>query len=143
MRHYEIVILVHPDQSSQVQAMIDRYRATIEASSGQIHRYEDWGRRQLAYPINKLLKAHYILLNIECDQETLAELENNFRFNDAILRTLTLSRNTAHSQPSVMVAQEQTADAPSSEVNRVNETASQPEEKAPANEAAQTDSQGA
>jgi len=90
MRHYEIVFLVHPDQSSQVPAMIDRYKATIEASSGAIHRLEDWGRRHLAYPINKIHKAHYVLMNIECDQATLEELESGFRFNDAILRSMTL-----------------------------------------------------
>ncbi|MDT8407813.1 MAG: 30S ribosomal protein S6 [Methylococcales bacterium] len=105
MRHYEIVILVHPDQSGQVPAMLERYRGMIETNAGQIHRQEDWGRRQLAYPINKILKAHYLLLNIECDQETLAELENNFRFNDAILRTLTLSRTQAYTQPSLMISQ--------------------------------------
>lgn len=90
MRHYEIIFLVHPDQSSQVPGMIERYRATIEAASGAIHRLEDWGRRHLAYPINKIHKAHYVLMNIECDQATLAELESGFRFNDAILRSMTL-----------------------------------------------------
>jgi small subunit ribosomal protein S6 len=90
MRHYEIVFLVHPDQSAQVPAMIERYKATIEASSGAIHRLEDWGRRHLAYPINKIHKAHYVLMNIECDQATLEELESGFRFNDAILRSMTL-----------------------------------------------------
>lgn len=89
MRHYEIVFLVHPDQSAQVPAMIDRYKAIIETTSGIIHRLEDWGRRQLAYPIKKIHKAHYVLMNIECDQATLAELESGFRFNDAILRSLT------------------------------------------------------
>ncbi len=90
MRHYEIIFLVHPDQSSQVPGMIERYRSTIEAASGAIHRLEDWGRRHLAYPINKIHKAHYVLMNIECDQATLAELESGFRFNDAILRSMTL-----------------------------------------------------
>jgi small subunit ribosomal protein S6 len=100
MRHYEIVFLVHPDQSAQVPAMIDRYRATIEAASGAVHRLEDWGRRHLAYPINKVHKAHYVLMNIECDQATLAELESGFRFNDAILRSMTLLQKQAITTPS-------------------------------------------
>jgi small subunit ribosomal protein S6 len=95
MRHYEIVFLVHPDQSSQVPAMIDRYRSIIEASSGVVHRLEDWGRRHLAYPINKIHKAHYVLMNIECDQPALEELESGFRFNDAILRSMTLVKKEA------------------------------------------------
>jgi small subunit ribosomal protein S6 len=102
VRHYEIVFLVHPDQSSQVPAMLDRYKAIIAASSGSIHRLEDWGRRHLAYPINKVHKAHYILMNVECDQATLDELETGFRFNDAILRSLTLSRKFAISTPSAI-----------------------------------------
>jgi len=92
MRHYEIVFLVHPDQSEQVPAMIERYRATIEAR-GKIHRLEDWGRRQLAYPIHKILKAHYVLMNIECDSEALEELKSAFRFNDAVLRNMILQRD--------------------------------------------------
>ena len=95
MRHYEIVFLVHPDQSAQVPAMIDRYKVLIEGASGKIHRLEDWGRRHLAYPIKKIHKAHYVLMNIECDQATLAELESGFRFNDAILRSLTILQKTA------------------------------------------------
>ena len=95
MRHYEIVFLVHPDQSAQVSAMVDRYRSIIESASGKIHRLEDWGRRQLAYPINKVHKAHYVLMNIECDQPTLDELESSFRFNDAVLRSLTIRRDEA------------------------------------------------
>lgn len=95
MRHYEIVFLVHPDQSAQVPAMIDRYRSIIESASGTIHRLEDWGRRQLAYPISKMHKAHYVLMNIECDQPTLDELESGFRFNDAVLRSLTIRRDEA------------------------------------------------
>ena len=106
MRHYEIVFLVHPDQSSQVPAMIDRYRATIEKSSGAIHRLEDWGRRHLAYPIKKLQKAHYVLMNIECDQAALDELESSFRFNDAVLRSMTLSMKGAVSVPSVIAAED-------------------------------------
>jgi small subunit ribosomal protein S6 len=95
MRHYEVVFLVHPDQSAQVPAMVDRYRTIIESASGSIHRFEDWGRRQLAYPINKVHKAHYVLMNIECDQPTLDELESSFRFNDAVLRSLTIRRDEA------------------------------------------------
>ena len=104
MRHYEIVFLVHPDQSSQVSAMVDRYKATIEAASGVVHRLEDWGRRQLAYPINKIHKAHYVLMNVECDQATLEELESGFRFNDAILRSMTLLKKEAVTGPSQIAA---------------------------------------
>ena len=100
MRHYEIVFLVHPDQSSQVPAMVDRYRSIIEKSAGKIHRLEDWGRRQLAYPINKIHKAHYVLMNIECEQEIVHEIENIFRFNDAILRNLTIRRTEAITESS-------------------------------------------
>jgi len=102
MRHYEIVFMVHPDQSAQVPAMLERYKSLIESSYGRIHRLEDWGRRQLAYPITKLHKAHYILMNIECDQPTLEELESGFRFNDAILRSMTLVRDEAITEPSHM-----------------------------------------
>lgn len=100
MRHYEVVFLVHPDQSEQVPAMIERYSAVIADGKGTIHRLEDWGRRQLAYPINKIHKAHYVLLNIECDGETLAELENTFRFNDAVIRHLVVRRDRAITEPS-------------------------------------------
>ncbi len=93
MRHYEMVFLVHPDQSEQVPAMIERYRGVIEGDGGAIHRLEDWGRRQLAYPIQRLAKAHYVLMNIECTREALAELESAFRFNDAVLRHLVISRD--------------------------------------------------
>ncbi len=102
MRHYEIVFLVHPDQSAQVPAMIERYKSIIEATSGTIHRLEDWGRRHLAYPIKKIHKAHYVLMNIECDQATLAELESGFRFNDAILRSMTLLQKAAVTEPSAI-----------------------------------------
>jgi small subunit ribosomal protein S6 len=95
MRHYEIVFLVHPDQSEQVPAMLDRYRATIESGGGAIHRLEDWGRRQLAYPIQKLHKAHYVLMNIECGTDTLEELNSAFRFNDAVLRNMVITRKEA------------------------------------------------
>lgn len=95
MRHYEIVFLVHPDQSEQVSGMIERYTASIEAGAGKVHRLEDWGRRQLAYPINKIHKAHYILMNIECGQDILDELNSTFRYNDAVLRSLVIRRDEA------------------------------------------------
>lgn len=100
MRHYEIVFLVHPDQSEQVPAMIDRYRGMIEGHGGSIHRLEDWGRRQLAYPINKVHKAHYVLMNIECEQPTLDQLNSAFRFNDAVIRDLIIRRDKPVSEPS-------------------------------------------
>lgn len=102
MRHYEVLLLIHPDQSEQVPAMIDRYKSMIENGKGTIHRYEDWGRRQLAYQINKLHKAHYILLNIECSQSVLDELENGFRFNDAVIRNMVIKREQAITEPSPM-----------------------------------------
>ncbi|MDD4913482.1 MAG: 30S ribosomal protein S6 [Methylococcales bacterium] len=102
MRHYEIVFLVHPDQSAQVPAMIERYKSTVEDASGKIHRLEDWGRRHLAYPIKKIHKAHYVLMNIECDQTTLEELESGFRFNDAILRSMTLLKKEPITGPSAI-----------------------------------------
>ncbi len=111
MRHYEIIFMVHPDQSVQVPGMLERYRSLIEASAGHIHRLEDWGRRQLAYPIAKVHKAHYVLMNIECDQPTLDELESGFRFNDAVLRSLTLVREAAITEPSPM-ARQQDASSP-------------------------------
>ena len=103
MRHYEIVYLVHPDQSEQVGAMADRYKAVIEQGGGTVHRYEDWGRRQLAYPINKIHKAHYIMMNVEVNQETLDEVENLFRFNDAIIRNLVIKARKAEAEPSIMM----------------------------------------
>jgi len=106
MRHYEIVFIVHPDQSEQVPAMIERYRTMIAASKGAIHRLEDWGRRQLAYPIQKIHKAHYVLMNIECDQATLEELEHGFKFNDAVIRHLTMATKTAVTAPSPMMKEE-------------------------------------
>lgn len=123
MRHYEIVFLVHPDQSEQVPMMLDRYQSMITTNGGAVHRLEDWGRRQLAYPINKIHKAHYILLNIECDSNTLKELTTNFRFNDAILRNLVLNRNHAITESSVMLNQKdkRAAKEPSAEVATVVE----------------------
>ena len=102
MRHYEIVFLVHPDQGNQVRGMIERYRELVQKNSGIVHRLEDWGRRQLAYPINKAYKAHYVLLNVECDSSVIAELENVFRFNDAVIRHLVIRRNKAITEASLL-----------------------------------------
>jgi len=110
VRHYEIVFLVHPDQSEQVPGMLDRYRSVVESRGGAVHRSEDWGRLQLAYTIAKLHKAHYLLLNIECDAETLEELEGIFRFNDAILRHLVIRRSEAISEPSIMLKRKEEKD---------------------------------
>jgi small subunit ribosomal protein S6 len=107
MRHYEIVFLVHPDQSEQVPAMIDRYKGMIASGNGHVHRLEDWGRRQLAYPIAKVHKAHYVLVNIEVDQKTLAELTGAFRFSDAVLRHLVTGVDTAITEPSPMARAEE------------------------------------
>ncbi len=106
MRHYEMVFIVHPDQSEQVPAMIERYRGMVTSRGGKHHRLEDWGRRQLTYPIQKLHKAHYVLMNIECDDETLNELEHAFRFNDAVLRHLTTRMDEAVTAPSPMMREE-------------------------------------
>ncbi|MCK6413292.1 MAG: 30S ribosomal protein S6 [Azonexus sp.] len=106
MRHYEIVFIVHPDQSEQVPGMVERYRSIVTAKGGSIHRLEDWGRRQLAYPIQKIHKAHYVLMNIECDGETLNELEHAFKFNDAVLRHLTVKMKAAVTTPSPMMKEE-------------------------------------
>ena len=106
MRHYEIVFIVHPDQSEQVPAMVERYRATVQTAGGKIHRIEDWGRRQLAYPLGKVFKAHYVLLNIEVDAKTLDELEHGFKFNDAVLRHLVVRMKKAFTTPSPMMKEE-------------------------------------
>jgi small subunit ribosomal protein S6 len=106
MRHYEIVFIVHPDQSEQVPGMVERYRSTVLAKGGKIHRLEDWGRRQMAYPIQKMHKAHYVLMNIECNNETLEELEHAFKFNDAVLRHLTVRMTEAMTTPSPMMKEE-------------------------------------
>jgi small subunit ribosomal protein S6 len=103
MRHYEIVLLIHPDQSEQVPAMLERYKTIVTAGGGKVHRVEDWGRRQLAYMIQKLAKAHYRCINIECDNKVLNELETGFRFNDAVLRHLTVTKSQAETAPSVMM----------------------------------------
>ena len=106
MRHYEIVFIVHPDQSEQVPGMVERYRSTVLAKGGAIHRLEDWGRRQMAYPIQKMHKAHYVLMNIECNNETLDELEHAFKFNDAVLRHLIVRMTEAMTAPSPMMKEE-------------------------------------
>lgn len=125
MRHYEIVFLVHPDQSDQVPAMIERYRGLIEGNGGSIHRLEDWGRRQLAYPINKLIKAHYVLMNVECEPSDIEELESMFRFNDAVIRNMVLARKEAVTDPSPLAkGQEEDRDRPA----RRERTADDPEQ---------------
>ena len=111
MRHYEIVFIVHPDQSEQVPAMIDRYKAVLTAANGKVHRIEDWGRRQMAYMIDKLAKAHYVCMNIECDQKTLEELEHAFKFNDAVLRHLIIKTKKAETEPSIMMKEVQREEA--------------------------------
>jgi len=103
MRHYEIVLLIHPDQSEQVPAMLERYKALVTNAGGKLHRVEDWGRRQLSYHIQKLAKAHYLCLNIECDKAVLDELETGFRFNDAVLRHLSVAKAKAETAPSIMM----------------------------------------
>jgi small subunit ribosomal protein S6 len=103
MRHYEIVLLIHPDQSEQVPAMLERYKGIVSAGGGKVHRVEDWGRRQMAYMIQKLAKAHYLCINIECGNDVLNELETSFRFNDAVLRHLTVQKSRAETTPSVMM----------------------------------------
>ena len=121
MRHYEIVFIVHPDQSEQVPAMVERYKALVTSRSGQIHRLEDWGRRQLAYPIQKLHKAHYVLMNIECGKEALEEIEHAFKFNDAVLRHLTVKMDEAVTEPSPMMKEEKAKNllAPQSDAGEV------------------------
>ena len=127
MRHYELVFIVHPDQSEQVPAMIERYRTLITSNGGAVHRLEDWGRRQLAYQIQKIHKAHYVLMNIECSLEVLAELEHGFKFNDAVLRHLLISKKTAVTAPSPMMKEEKSKSvlnkeaAPAAEVAEVEE----------------------
>jgi small subunit ribosomal protein S6 len=111
MRHYEIVFIVHPDQSEQVPAMIDRYKSILTTHGGKVHRIEDWGRRQMAYMIDKLAKAHYVCMNIECDQKTLEELEHAFKFNDAVLRHLIVKVKKAEVEPSIMMKEVQREEA--------------------------------
>ena len=137
MRHYEIVFIVHPDQSEQVPAMIERYRGTITGRKGAIHRLEDWGRRQMTFPIAKMHKAHYVLMNIECDQETLDELEHSFKFNDAVLRHLTVQMKAAVTAPSPMMKEEKSRSVLNGEAPKAAE-APQPAEAAEAAVAATT-----
>ncbi len=140
MRHYEIVFLVHPDQSEQVPAMIERYRKMIEGDGGQIHRLEDWGRRQLAYPIQKLAKAHYILMNVECSNESLNEVEAAFRFNDAVLRTMTVRRDEAVTEASLILQAKEKEDAREAERRRSPVRDSKPEaDKSETEKSAETD----
>ena len=140
MRHYEVVFLVHPDQSEQVPAMLERYRSMIEAAQGVVHRHEDWGRRQLAHPVNKVHKAHYLMVNVECPQETLNELVGAFRFSDAVLRHLVIKRDKAITEPSPMAkAQEEEkakeAQAAAAEAER-SKRAERPPREAPSPQAA-------
>ena len=128
MRHYEICFIVHPDQSEQVPAMVERYKGIVAARKGQVHRLEDWGRRQLSYPLSKVHKAHYVLMNIECDNDTLNELEHAFRFNDAVLRHLTIQMTKAVVTPSPMMKEEKSKSL--MEKDRVPEA--KPAEAAPA-----------
>ncbi len=106
MKHYEIIIMIHPDQNDQVKAMIDKYRQVIEEGKGTVHRLENWGRRQLAYPVKKLHKAHYVLMNVECDNAPLQKLQDTFRYNDAILRSMVLKVDEAETEPSIVMQQD-------------------------------------
>ena len=127
MRHYEIVFIVHPDQSEQVPAMIERYRGIVTAKDGKVHRVEDWGRRQLAYLIQKVHKAHYVLMNIECDQETLNDLDHAFKFSDAILRHLTIKTKGPVTEPSPMMRQDERESSAGSPMTETNVDDSEPD----------------
>ena len=127
MRHYEVVFLVHPDQSEQVPAMIDRYRSMIESDGGKIHRLEDWGRRQLTFPINKIHKAHYVLMNVECSAAVLSELKRAFRFNDAVIREMILARDAAVTEASPLVRSKEERDEDSSEHRSYHSSSPSPE----------------
>ncbi len=134
MRHYEIVFVVHPDQSEQVPAMVERYKSLVTSQGGTLHRLEDWGRRQLAYPIQKIHKAHYVLMNIECDGNTLSEIEHAFKFNDAVLRHLVVKMKNAVVTPSPMMREEKSR--PQAEGKSEAKTGTDSAEKAPVAEAA-------
>lgn len=134
MRHYEIVFLVHPDQSDQVPAMIDKYKAVIDADGGTVHRLEDWGRRQLAYPINKIHKAHYVLMNIECGAAALEEIETAFRFNDAVLRNMVIRAKEAVTEPSPLAKSKEEESARERRTERVEAKAAPAAEEASAEE---------
>ncbi len=142
MRHYEIVFLVHPDQSEQVPAMVERYRSIIEGGGGRIHRHEDWGRRQLAYSINRVHKAHYVLLNIECDGDTREELVNAFRFNDAVLRHMVLSRREAVTDPSPLAKKEDKREDKKSARQAKSDADSAEEDEAAEGETAESPAEG-
>lgn len=122
MRHYEIVFLVHPDQSEQVPAMIERYQSIVTSNNGTVHRLEDWGRRLLAYPINKIHKAHYVLMNIECDSESLTQLTDGFRFNDAVIRNLVIKKEEAVTEPSLLIKSKDEEDSRPEPVANVTST---------------------
>jgi small subunit ribosomal protein S6 len=128
VRHYEIVFMVHPDQSEQVPAMIERYRLMVEGGGGRIHRLENWGRRQLAYPINKIHKAHYVLMNIECNQATLDEINSAFRFNDAVIRNLVMARPKADTEPSPVAKSKERAEIKEGRYREPRTTAEGPQE---------------
>lgn len=140
MRHYEIVFLVHPDQSEQVPAMVERYRGIIESQEGVIHRQEDWGRRQLAYPINKVYKAHYTLLNIECNKETIDELTSAFKFNDAVIRHIVLLETGPVTAASPLIKKEETRGDEERRARNADDSdeSSSDDEPAAASEAAET-----
>ena len=143
MRHYEIVFLVHPDQSEQVPGMVERYSASITAANGTVHRLEDWGRRQLAYPINKIHKAHYILMNVECGQETLDELNSTFRYNDAVLRSMVIRRDEAVTAESPIMKQENAEKADKEARERRNAAKAKADEAKAAEAAAQASAEEA
>ncbi|MCL2298059.1 MAG: 30S ribosomal protein S6 [Proteobacteria bacterium] len=131
MRHYEIVFIVHPDQSEQVPAMAERYRAMVESRGGRVHRLEDWGRRQMTYPIQKMHKGHYALMNIECNLETLEELEHAFKFNDAVLRHLTVSMDAAVTTPSAMMREDKAKSLTEKEIDDRDMSIDTAEDSAP------------
>ena len=140
MRHYEVVFLVHPDQSEQVSGMVDRYKSMIEAKDGKIHRLEDWGRRQLAYPINKIYKAHYVLMNIECGQDVLEELESAFRFNDAVIRSMIMKCDDAITDMSPLAKAKEEADKAPAPRKEVEPSEEKSEDSAPVAKTASEDS---
>ncbi|MCO1334156.1 30S ribosomal protein S6 [Microbulbifer sp. OS29] len=144
MRHYEVVFLVHPDQSEQVPGMVERYTASIKESGGQVHRLEDWGRLRLAYPINKIHKAHYILLNVECTEEALEELTTNFRYNDAVIRNLVIREDEAITEESpIMKAEKESRERKAARAERTERRERTEEEKPSSNAAEETSSDNA
>ena len=140
MRHYEIVFLVHPDQSDQVSSMIERYTAIINDAGGSVHRLEDWGRRQLAYPINKIHKAHYVMMNVECDQAPIDELENTFKFNDAIIRNMVIRTKSAPTEPSHLMKTKEERDTRSSNRPNVSDSSEESSKPEPVEETADSES---